>query len=335
MQTTISKNRLSTITRMTATVFFAAAGTFGLQAQQSAGTSASLPTANASLPTVNLKTSLTAPLDLSLPDDLNYSSSVGAPELAAAERFNLSGREENQPPPRRRYGRPTTYNDSTHNPDGSNKWTFVGGGGFTLPLGNTHKYLTPSWNLQVGGGRNFNKTFGVLLQFDYANFGFQGSTLRNQQAFYNSFLDPADQISGLDGSSHVWSFTVNPIVNYYTSDTWGSYVIAGLGFYHKTANFTVPTVGVYCDPFYGFCYQYQANQSIDKYSSNAFGVNGGIGFTYKFSRFASQKFFAEARYVFVNNSQRTGYVTDPNSNNFYTPNSNRTTYIPVTFGIRW
>jgi hypothetical protein len=49
----------------------------------------------------------------------------------------------------------------------------------------------------------------------------------------------------------------------------------------------------------------------------------------------------EARYVFMPNSQRTG-VTSANvatsplsATNFYPANSNRTTYIPVKFGLRF
>jgi hypothetical protein len=324
MYKTVRRNHLSIfIARATAIAVFSAASTFALYAQQSAGTTASLPP-------INLKKSLTVPLNLSVPDDLNYSSSVGASEMASAESFNLSGSEENQPPPRRRYSRRPNYNDRTHNPDGSNKWTFAVGGGFTLPVGITHKDLTPSWKIQAGGGRNFNKTFGLLVQFDYDNFGLQGSTIRNQKALYE-FIDPVDSFTGLDGYSHVWSFTLDPIVNYYTSDTWGAYVIGGVGFYHKTANFTLPGTGVYCD-YYGFCYQYNANYTIDKYTSNAFGVNGGIGFTYKLSRFGSQKLYTEARYVWADNKPRAFSLAN---NNLFPANSNRTSYFPVTVGIRW
>src|SRR6202044_1638369 len=101
------------------------------------------------------------------------------------------------------------------------------------------------------------------------------------------------------------------------------------GFYHKTANFTVPTTGTYCDPYYG-CYQYAANQTIDKYTSNAAGFNGGMGLTYKPSRFAGERFFAEVRYVFMDNSPRAASNT-----NYYPPNANQTYYVPITFGLRF
>jgi hypothetical protein len=129
-------------------------------------------------------------------------------------------------------------------------------------------------------------------------------------------------------------------VNYYTSDTWGAYAIAGVGFYHKTATFTLPGTGIYCD-YYGFCYQYQANIPIDSYTSNAPGFNGGLGFTRKMSRFSGGKFYVEARYVWINNKSRpffdgtTGTQLSPTYFNVYPANSNHTSYIPVTFGFRW
>jgi hypothetical protein len=333
MHTTIDGNRLTTfIGRIAAVTFLAAAGTLGMHAQQSAGTTPSLPP-------VSLKSSLAAPLDLSTPYDLSYSSSTGSAEMANAENFSISSSADGgQPPPRRRYGKPN-YSDSHTNSDGSAKYTFFVGGGFTLPVGDTHGYLSTSYDIQAGAGRNFNKTYGVNVQFDWDNFGFQTATLNNLLAIYNS-LGASDQngnpLSQLGGHSHVWSFTLDPIMNFYSSDTFGAYVTGGGGFYHKTANFTVPTIGVYCD-FFGFCYQFQANQTIDKYTSNAFGVNGGLGLTYKFSRFAGERFYVEARYVYTFNSARTFSLGDVNGNNFnvFPQNSHKTSYIPITFGIRF
>ena len=178
MHTTIEVNRLATfIGRTAAVTFLAAAGTLGLHAQQSAGTAPSLPS-------ISLKSSLAAPLDLSTPDDLSYSSSIGSAEMANAENFSISSSAD-QPPPRRRYGKPN-YNDSRTNADGSPKYTIFVGGGFTLPVGGSHSYLSTSYDFQAGAGRNFNKTFGAVVQFDWDNFGFQTATLNRQLAIYNS-----------------------------------------------------------------------------------------------------------------------------------------------------
>jgi hypothetical protein len=338
MYMTINRNRLYPIIGRTAVVaFFAVVTTLGLHAQQSSGTAPSLPA-------VNLKTPLAPPLNLSSSssstDDLGYSSSVGAAETANAELFSF-GATADQPPPRRRYGRPN-YNDSHTNSDGSAKYSFFAGGGFGLPTGGTHNDLTTGWGLQFGGGRNFNKKFGVAIQFDYDHFGFQTNTLNNLLAIYNSLCTPNEQAAGncapftqLGGNSHIWSFTVDPRYTFYDGDKTGAYVVGGFGFYHKTATFTIPAIGTYCDPFYG-CYQYQANQPIDSYTSNAPGINGGVGMTYKFSRFASARFYAEARYVYIFNQSRPFDVSGTTAYfNAFPQNSAKTSYIPVKFGIRF
>jgi hypothetical protein len=331
----------SSLCRAAAIALFTCASALGLQAQQSDAGQAAAPVQFTS-PNYRLDLKNVDLNSLDLSDGVSYSSSatpIGNPETANLEFKGLDGL---QPPPRRRYGRPR-YNDSNHNPDGSPKYAFIAGIGASIPVGNLHKYLTTSYGFQVGAGRNFNKNFGVLAQFDYDHFGFQGSTLANQTALYNTGCTTAagcTAISGLDGASHIWSVTVDPTYSIFSRESMGAYVVAGVGFYHKTANFTVPATGVYCDPYYG-CYQYAANQTIDKYSSNAVGFNGGVGLTFKPSRFANERFYIEGRYVYVDNSKRVGYTvanvntTLYNGNNFYPANSNRSSYIPVKVGIRF
>lgn len=324
MHSTKPNSRHALLLRIAALIFFGASASFSLHAQS--------PAAQSGKP-VDLKALLMAPVDLTRPENLSYSSSVGSEEKASAEDFDM-GMGTGQPPPRRPYARRTNYSDRTHNADGSNKYTFVVGGGFTVPAGATGKDLGISWKFQGGGGYNFNKKFGVILQYDYDKFGLTSGNLARQYARYTS-LNLVDQngrpvsFAGLDGSSHIWSITLNPIYHFYQSDALGAYVVGGGGFYRKLTNFTLPQTGVYCD-FFGFCYQFTQNQTFDHYSNNAGGVNGGIGFTYRFSRFASEKLFAEARYVWVDNSQSANSV-----DGLYPENNNRTGYFPVTVGIRW
>jgi hypothetical protein len=270
------------------------------------------------------------------------SSSSSSSDGMTADMFDPSSRalDSSQPPPRRRYGRPN-YSDSRNNPDGSSKYSFMAGAGASVPVGITHRYNTPSWDFQVGGGRNFNKNVGVLLQFDYDHFGLQGATLANQQYIYNYGCGAGcTPINDLDGNSHIWSITLDPTFTLDTVGSLGAYAVGGVGFYHKVTNFTLPTTGTYCDYYYG-CYQYTANQVVDHYTSNAPGVNGGIGLTYKFSQFSNERFYVEARYVVVFNEHKPGYTaanigTAPfTATNLYPANSNRTSYIPITFGIRF
>jgi len=352
----ITQNPLRALSRAASLALFAGAATLGVHAQQASGSgthgiSFAQPSVSTSLLALN-----TAPAASDAPNAIGYSSSAGADATASATTYMSSSLAANpasanpapQPPPR--YGRRPVYADSSHNADGSSKYTFMAGVGLTVPVGGTHAYLTPSYAFQFGGGRNFNKKFALLAQFDWHNFGFQNSTLNDQEALYNLEIDaynlanpsnPVSPLTQVGGTSHVWSFTLDPMYTYMDRDRFGGYVVGGVGFYHKTANFTTPGVGTYCDPYYGVCYEYQANQTIDKYTSNAAGFNGGFGFTYKASRFSDLKLYAEARYVYIDNSPRQGYTltnqatTTYSGNNAFPLNSAKTSYIPITLGIRF
>ncbi len=289
-------------------------------------------------------------LDLAYHAGVDYSSSsssLDGGDLSATERLDLPADSSAlQPPPRRRYGRPR-YNDSSHNSDGSSKYGFLAGAGFTLPVGDTYHYFNTSYGFQVGGGRNFNKNFSVNLQFDWDKFGINGATLGSQENLYNYYCTPTDAangvcpISGLDGNNHVWSFSVDPTYNFYQGEKLGAYGVVGVGFYHKVTTFTVPTIGA-VETLFGPI-EYEQNSNFDHYTSNAPGFNGGFGLTYKASRFSNQRLYAEARYVFIDNSQRTGITYNSSTAvlNSYTgyndfpQNSNRTTYIPIKFGVRF
>ena len=299
--------------------------------------------------------SSTAPAVLTPGADALFSSSASpdATEAASsAAQTNLASLEKGIALPganaqygRRRYGAPR-YRGSNTNGDGSEKYTAFVGGGVTLPIGDSHRYTTPSWGFQVGAGRNFNKNYGLNIEFNWDEFGLQGNNLA-QQSYVEDPLNVYGLQGNTDGYSHIWSLSVSPIYNLRQANNEGVgvYVTAGAGFYHKITTFTTPEQVTAFDPYYGIPFTYEANEPFDSYTSNAPGFDGGIGLTYKFSRFANERLYAEARYVVTLNSQRTGingsnyntFAPDYNytSYNLYPANSNRSTYIPVKFGIRF
>ena len=234
--------------------------------------------------------------------------------------------------------RPRYRSDFTNN-DGSAKYVFYLGGGATVPLGNTSKYLTPNFDIQAGVGYRFSRRLALPVEFDWDEFGFTKQTLDNQIGIYDSLLGSNAVNFILDGNSHVWSFSLQPTYTVYSGSMWGAYVKGGVGFYHKVANFTLPDHVGGCFSF-SFC---DATFNLDHYTSNAPGYDGGVGVTYRLAPGSNAGFYAEARYVFVDNQQRTGIVNTPASlatvtnstTDFYPANSNRTTYIPVEIGIRF
>jgi hypothetical protein len=333
MQTTCSFLRIARLA--TAFSVLSVAAPLTMNAQQQAGSSPASAAAPSGVEAPTFLASGNIPSDLLSSATPSYSSSTGSNEEMAAESFNFDVDAAKQPPPRRTYGRPN-YADSHTNADGSNKWTFYAGAGLTLPTGGTHNYLTTSYDFQVGVGRNFNKHVGVMVQFDRDNFGIQQKTLNYLlNSVYNASPTNAG-FSSLGGSNHTWSFTVDPIYTFSAPDAKiGGYVVGGVGFYHKVTDFTTPGTGEECSIYYG-CFQYTANEIVDSYVSNSVGFNAGLGATYKISKFAGERFYVEGRYVFEDNSPRPFNVSGTTAYyNAFPQNSRRTTFIPITFGIRF
>ncbi len=327
---------ISGIVRIAAVAFLTSCAA-GLYAQQSVAPG-SQPTLDLSHPALNLQAALRSPVEIA-PGAEYSSSSWSSSAIADLPADPGSPGAGLQPPPRRRrYGRPN-YSDKYRNADGSNRLAFNVGGGFNVPVGTASSdFLNTGWRFQGGVGVNTSKNFGVMFQFDYDHFGIPGNVLSNQANLYNN-LSGTTNYTGLGGNAHIWSFTLNPTFNFYQSDTLGAYAVVGGGFYHKVTNFTIP-VTVQGYDYYGFPIQYTANQIVDHYFSNAPGVNGGVGLTYKFSRWSNERLFAEARFVHTFNQARLGDPTFTGAStgqfgNFYPPNSNETSYIPITFGIRF
>jgi hypothetical protein len=318
------------------------------------------PAATNTTPSLNL----TVPqFDSSLANESAYSSSSSAEDsqptqVAAVEPIlHLPALNAQYGGGRQRYGRPR-YRGGNTNADGSPKYDFFIGGGFGMPTGDQFNYAKTSWSFGGGGGRMFNAHVGVNLEFNYDEFGMKSATLTNQENLYNYYItnyntycgnnpsDPncsggaASTIDGLDGNNHIWSFTLDPIYNLRKGEGMGAYVVGGGGFYHKVANFTVPAESEYCDYYYG-CYPIEENQIIDHYTSNALGVNVGFGVDYKFSRFASERLYAEIRYVHIFNQYKPGVTVataspdNANVTNDFPYNSQHTSYLPIKFGLRF
>jgi hypothetical protein len=184
------------------------------------------------------------------------------------------------------------------------------GVGFDAPIGNTKNTQTFGYNIKLGGGWNFNRHFGALLEYEFNHTGIPNSVLAATGA--------------PDGNVHIWGFTLDPVYYYKTTGAWGGYVTGGGGFYRKLTTFTAPVyLGIGCD-FYGYCYPQYANVTLSHFSSNQGGVSIGTGITHNISD-SGTKIYAEARYVFVDSPK-------PSATAF---GSGSVSMIPVTFGIRF
>ena len=188
---------------------------------------------------------------------------------------------------------------------------FEAGGGFNTPVGNDGPVLTWGGNFTVGGGLHFSKRFALLAEYQFIDDKLPGTLIADAGA--------------QGGHAHIWSLTLDPVIDLFPTRTNSAYLTGGGGFYRKVTSFTDPEEVYVC---YYFCGIGVENVVVSHFSSNQGGVNFGMGFTHRLGGTygdGNAKLFAEVRYVFIN-----------------TPSATSTSYglgttevLPVTVGLRW
>jgi hypothetical protein len=185
---------------------------------------------------------------------------------------------------------------------------FEAGAGFNAPIGNDTPFITWGGNFTVGAGMHLSNRIATLIEYQFIDDKLPGA-----------FVAAG---GGQNGDAHIWSFTVEPVVDLFPKRANSIYVTGGGGFYRKVTSFTVD---VCCD-FYGYLVPEVANH----FSSNQGGLNAGLGISHRLGGVygdGQTKLFAEARYLFVDT---------PRFNAFTGPVPVGTTeLIPVSFGVRW
>ena len=196
--------------------------------------------------------------------------------------------------------------------------TFEAGGGFNAPTSDSSPYITWGGNINVGAGYKINPRVSVLTEYQFIDDKLPGALIAETGA--------------TGGNAHIWSFTIDPVVDLAPKRTNDLYVTGGDGFYRKVTNFTDPEPAEYCTYFYcGVAYE---NTVVGHFSSNQGGWNVGGGFTHRLGGIygdGSMKLFAEVRYLDVDTPAQ---VSSPNGLGTTTVGAD-TKLIPVTFGVRW
>lgn len=263
----------------------------------------------------------------------NYSSS-SSPYLAWLSSDALPGGSYSGAPTASPSPNPSPQYGNNRYPSYQSSWShfaFDAGGGFTAPIGNdTHPYEAPGYNINetwgyninLGGGWNFTKHFGALLEYQFDKQKIPGATLSTIWAEANA--GGAGLTYPLGGNVNTWSLTIDPVYYVPVTHRSGIFVTGGGGFYRKVANFTEPELEEECYYICGYGY---ANATAAHSSSNQGGVNGGFGLYWKaFGEDSNAKFYAEARYV---------WVDSPVASNSDPFGGGTEGLIPVTVGIRF
>lgn len=177
----------------------------------------------------------------------------------------------------------------------------------------------------MGSGYNFNRRFGLLVEyhFDHSNIP-QGFLSASYPVNYFSYY-PTGPLNGpLNGNTHLWSITAEPIFHYFSTERFGGYVIGGGGFYRKLTTINSSLDSFTCRQYVAPCLASPGTQFAD----NDWGLNIGTGFARRISDTSNAKFFIEARYVWVDSRPHSDYTG-------YLAANSRIGYIPLTGGLRW
>ena len=188
-----------------------------------------------------------------------------------------------------------------------NHLAFEAGGGANAPIGNDAPFITWGGNFTVGGGLRLQKHISVLAEYQFMDNKLPGGLISDAGA--------------QGGHAHIWSLTLDPVIDLFPNRRNDFYVTGGGGFYRKVTSFTDPEEVEEC---YYFCVVGTENVVVSHFSSNQGGANLGIGISHRLSADSNMKVFAEARYTWIN----TPAIGE-------TDGLGTTGLIPVTLGVRF
>jgi hypothetical protein len=190
-------------------------------------------------------------------------------------------------------------------------WVYNVGAGANLDSGPTKTWVRQGGFAATGGvARNANKYLGLRADFIFANLPLRDST---------------QQLALATGATtHVYSLTLDPIINIPVTREWGGYVLIGASFNHRSGSLNGDTTipGAPCNAFWnwwGACqtsnFSIPLSGSFVNSTVNEFGYNVGAGAARKMP--SGVEIYGEFRLV---HGSHNGITTD---------------YRPITIGFRW
>jgi hypothetical protein len=185
----------------------------------------------------------------------------------------------------------------------------------SVPMSPTSNYAGIGWGLVGGAGYNFSSHHSAIGEFMWSRLPATDGALQP--------LREASGINNLQGHSNLYIVTGNYRFEWQTHK-FGAYFIGGAGLYYRTTNPSARVnsgSGTPCTPawlWWGFSCTSGAvaSNQLGSTGSNAFGGNGGVGFTVRVGE-EPYRLYLESRY-------------------HYAPNKGISTQIvTITFGIRY
>jgi opacity protein-like surface antigen len=188
-------------------------------------------------------------------------------------------------------------------------WNYNVGGGANVNGGTTKQFVVGGGGTFGGGvARNANKYLGVRLDVGFDNLPLRQTALILAQA------------SG--GNAHVYTATLDPIINIPASKLWSGYLLFGPSYLHRSGKLLTSTAlpGEACNAFFRWwarCFAGSLPLDVNflHSSHNEFGYNVGGGVARKV--YNNIEVYAEFRLIHGNHNNITTDVR------------------PITMGVRW
>jgi opacity protein-like surface antigen len=188
-------------------------------------------------------------------------------------------------------------------------WNYNVGGGANVDSGATKKFVVGGGGTFGGGvARNYNKYLGLRLDVQFDNLPLRQTALILAQA-------PA-------GNAHVYTATLDPIINIPVNRLWSGYVVFGPSYMYRSGKLQSSTAlpGEACNPFFQWwarCFAGSLPLSVNfsRSSHNEFGYNLGGGIARKV--YNNVEVYVDFRLVHGDHNNITTDVR------------------PITMGVRW
>lgn len=182
-----------------------------------------------------------------------------------------------------------TMEAQSQNEDG--KFSFNMGGGLSVPLNPTARFVGVGGSFLGGGGYNIDQHSSIVGQFQWD--GLPPS------------VGAITQLAGISQHVSLYGITADYRYRRGIGKTFGYYLIGGGGWYYRHASISkstfVPTNTV-CQPiwyWYGYtCSDGFVNTIGAATGTSSFGGNGGVGMTIRVKD-TGWKFFLESRYTYA------------------------------------
>lgn len=181
------------------------------------------------------------------------------------------------------------------NADGSNRLALEFGGGGAPTVGDQRANQNHGWLYRMGGGYRYNSRASLLVEYTFDHFDVPPHDV--------TIVAGQGSVSA-SGVLHLWSTTLVPTYEFAQKERYSAYVLGGGGYYRKN--------------FPGY------NNAPN--AAGAGGFEGGVGIFEPLTAERTVKLFAEARFVWIGGQTPTNALPSP---------KNRTSFIPITAGLRW